>query len=81
VAIRPQAIALHRQRPDGSPRNTWSAVVTDLEADRDRVRVMLDGPVPATAEVTPAAVADLELAPGVPIWATVKATDLTAYPR
>jgi molybdate transport system ATP-binding protein len=81
VAFAPAAVALHPQRPDGSPRNTWSAVVTDLEADRDRVRVTLDGPVPATAEVTPAAVADLELAPGVPIWATVKATDLTAYPR
>ncbi|HEV7762866.1 MAG TPA: ABC transporter ATP-binding protein [Acidimicrobiales bacterium] len=81
VALRPQAIALHRRQPDGSPRNTWSATVTDLEADRDRVRVTLDGPVPATAEVTPAAVADLELAPGTPVWATVKATDLTAYER
>jgi molybdate transport system ATP-binding protein len=80
VAIRPQAIALHRHRPDGSPRNTWSAVVADLEPDRDRVRVTLDGPVPATAEVTPAAVADLELVPGAPLWASVKATDLTAYP-
>ena len=65
VAIRPQAIALHRHQPDGSPRNTWAATVADLEADRDRVRVTLDGPVPLTAEVTPAAVAELELAPGV----------------
>jgi molybdate transport system ATP-binding protein len=81
VAIRPQSIALHRQRPDGSPRNTWSATVADLQPDRDRVRVLLDGPVPVTAEVTVAAVADLELAPGTPVWATVKATDLTAYPR
>jgi molybdate transport system ATP-binding protein len=81
VAIRPQAVALHRRRPDGSPRNTWSATVVDLEADRDRVRVTLDGPVPLTAEVTPAAVADLELAPGTPVWATVKATDLTVYRR
>jgi molybdate transport system ATP-binding protein len=81
VAIRPQAVALHRRRPDGSPRNTWSARVVDLEGDRDRVRVTLDGPIPVTAEVTPTAVADLELAPGTPVWASVKATDLTAYPR
>jgi molybdate transport system ATP-binding protein len=79
IALRPQAIALHRGRPDGSPRNTWSTTVADLEADRDRVRVTLDGPVPATAEVTPAAVAELELEPGTPVWASVKATDLTAY--
>jgi molybdopterin-binding protein len=31
--------------------------------------------------VTPAAVADLDLAPGTAVWATVKAVDLTAYER
>lgn len=81
VAIRPQAIALHRHRPEGSPRNTWAATVSTVEADRDRVRVTLDGPVPATAELTPAAVAELDLGSGHPVWATVKAVDLTAYER
>jgi len=81
LAIRPQAIAIHRHQPDGSPRNTWAATISDLEADRDRVRVTLTGPVVATAEVTPAAVAELDLAPGVSVWATVKAVDLTAYQR
>ncbi len=81
IAIRPQAIALYRRQPDGSPRNTWCATVEDLEADRDRVRVALGGPVPASAEITPAALAELDLAAGTPIWATVKAVDLTAFPR
>jgi molybdate transport system ATP-binding protein len=81
VAIRPQAIALHGHQPDGSPRNTWAATVTDLEADHDRVRVTLGGPVAATAEVTPASVAELGLTPGRSVWATVKAVDLTAYQR
>lgn len=81
VAIRPQAVALHRGRPDGSPRNTWMATITDLEADRDRVRVTLAGPVPLTAELTPAAVAELDLAHGTVVWATVKAVDLTTYER
>ena len=81
VAIRPQAIALHRRRPDGSPRNSWAATVNNLEADRDRVRVTLDGPVPVTAELTPAAVTELELSPGRQVWASVKAVDLTAYER
>ena len=81
VAIRPQAIALHTHRPDGSPRNTWEATVSDLEADRDRVRVTLAGPVHATAEITPTAVAELDLVPGTAVWATAKAVDLTAYPR
>jgi molybdate transport system ATP-binding protein len=81
VAIRPQAIALHRHQPEGSPRNTWTSTVTDLEIDRDRVRVTLTGPVPVTAEITPAAVAELDLMPGTTVWATVKAVDLTTYPR
>jgi molybdate transport system ATP-binding protein len=81
VAVRPQAIALHRQQPEGSPRNAWPATVDDLQAHRDRVRVTLGGVVPVTAEVTPAAVAELGLHPGAEVWASVKAVDLTAYER
>ncbi len=81
VAIRPRAVSLHRSRPEGSARNCWPATVADLEADRDRVRVRLEGPVPLVAEVTPAAVAELDLGPGVAVWATVKAVDLVAYER
>ncbi|HKA92480.1 MAG TPA: TOBE domain-containing protein, partial [Acidimicrobiia bacterium] len=29
---------------------------------------------------TPAAVAELELTPGTPVWASVKATEITVYP-
>jgi molybdate transport system ATP-binding protein len=81
VASRPQAIALHPDQPHGSPRNTWPATVAEIEPDRDRVRVRLDGPHPVTAEVTPAAVAELALAPGIDVWASVKAVDLDVYPR
>jgi molybdate transport system ATP-binding protein len=81
IAIRPRAIALHPEQPHGSPRNTWPATVAEIEPDRDRVRIRLDGPHPVTAEVTPAAVAELALAPGTDIWATVKAVDLDVYPR
>jgi molybdate transport system ATP-binding protein len=81
VAVRPRAIALHPDEPHGSPRNTWPATVAEVEPDRDRVRVRLDGPLPVTAEVTPAAVAELALAPGTRVWASVKAVDLDVYPR
>jgi molybdate transport system ATP-binding protein len=81
VAIRPQAVALHPDQPHGSPRNAWPATVAEIEPDRDRVRVRLDGPLPITAEVTPAAVAELALVPGARVWASVKAVDVDAYPR
>ncbi|MGE3619169.1 MAG: sulfate/molybdate ABC transporter ATP-binding protein [Acidimicrobiia bacterium] len=79
VAVRPAAVALHRTTPEGSPRNAWPATVADLQPDGHRIRVRLAGPVPVSAEVTPAAVAELGLVPGVAVWASVKATDLDAY--
>jgi molybdate transport system ATP-binding protein len=33
-----------------------------------------------TAEVTPAAVAELGLAPGATVWASIKATEIRVYP-
>ena len=80
VTVSPHSIALYRDRPDGSPRNTWAVPVDDLEAVGDRVRVALGGPLPLVAEVTPAAVADLALTAGQQVWASLKATDIDVYP-
>jgi molybdate transport system ATP-binding protein len=80
VAFPPSAVALFRSRPDGSPRNAWPATVDGMERHGDHVRVHLDGPLPAAADVTPAAAAELRLAPGQPVWAAVKATETAAYP-
>jgi molybdopterin-binding protein len=38
------------------------------------------GRLPIVAEVTAAAVADLRLADGGPVWVSVKATEITVYP-
>jgi molybdate transport system ATP-binding protein len=81
VAIRPASVALHLARPGGSPRNVWLARVAELEGFAERVRVRLTGEVPLVAEVTAAAVAELGLLPGTEVWASVKATDVIAYPR
>ncbi|HTN78070.1 MAG TPA: ABC transporter ATP-binding protein [Acidimicrobiales bacterium] len=80
AVIAPHSVALYPAHPEGSPRNTWQAVVTDVDRLADRVRVRLVGEVPLVAEVTPGAVADLGLEPGVAVWATVKATEVTLYP-
>ena len=55
------------------------ATVADLVSDHDRIRLQLAGPVPLVAEVTPAAVADLDLTPGAEVWVSVKAVDLAVY--
>ncbi len=80
VMIRPQAVALHQRRPEGSPRNVWSATVRDVDLAGDRARVRLDGHPTITAEVSRGAVADLTLAPGAEVWASVKAADITLFP-
>lgn len=79
AVVRPRAVALHRRKPEGSPRNVWSGVVDGLDAHGDRVRVHVSGPIPVVAEVTPAAVAALDLTSGGHVWASVKATEVEMY--
>jgi molybdate transport system ATP-binding protein len=80
VAFPPSAVALHRQQPDGSPRNAWPATITGLQRHGDNLRIELAGPIVVAADITPAAAAHLHLAPGQPVWAAVKATETRAYP-
>ncbi|WP_062350205.1 ABC transporter ATP-binding protein [Herbidospora yilanensis] len=80
VAFAPRAVALYRTRPDGSPRNLWEGRIDGIERHGDHIRVHVDGPVPVAADVTPAAVAELDLTPGRRIWVSVKATETHAYP-
>ncbi|MEU0484558.1 ABC transporter ATP-binding protein [Streptosporangium sp. NPDC006013] len=80
VAFPPSAVALYRTRPDGSPRNLWQATIEGIERHGDSVRIHLAGPIAAAADVTPAAVADLDLTPGQRVWASVKATETHVYP-
>ncbi|MGI9605030.1 MAG: sulfate/molybdate ABC transporter ATP-binding protein [Acidimicrobiales bacterium] len=76
ITIHPTAIALHPDEPHGSPRNTWKTTVSTVEPLGDITRIMLSAPVPLGVDVTPGATEALGLAPGVEIWASVKATEV-----
>jgi molybdate transport system ATP-binding protein len=80
AAVHPHAVALHRRAPEGTPRNVWTGTAETLEVVGDRVRVRVAGQVPVIAEVTPAAASELRLADGGPVWASVKATEVSVYP-
>lgn len=80
AVVRPSAVSLHRSEPAGSARNRWPGTVAELELAGERVRVRVHGPVPLVAEVTPAAVAELDLREGADVWTSVKATEIDAYP-
>ncbi len=79
AVVHPRAIALHRSRPEGSPRNVWRGQADSLDAEGDRIRIHVSGPVPVVAEVTPAAVAELGLTGGGEVWVSVKATEVQVY--
>lgn len=80
AVVHPRAVTLHPARPAGSARNVWPVEVEQLDDEGDRVRVRLRGPVALVAEVTPPSVAALALAPGLQVWASVKATEVDVSP-
>jgi molybdate transport system ATP-binding protein len=82
ISVRPSALAVSKQPPEAaSPRNVWPAQVAGLTLLADRVRLDLRGDPSALADVTPAAVTELSLAPGSQVWLAVKATDLEVYSK
>ena len=72
----PSAVSIYRQAPAGSPRNVFAAAVTDIEPHGDRIRVRTGE---LSADVTPRAVADLDLVPGTEVYLSVKATEVAVY--
>ena len=83
----PFAVSVFQQRPDGSPRNVMPVEVAALEPHGDTVRLRAAA-LPAgpswvdglAADVTPAAVADLAIEPGMRMWYAVKATEVAIHP-
>jgi molybdate transport system ATP-binding protein len=72
----PNAVSVFRSPPAGSPRNTFDAEVTELEPHGHQVRVHT---AYVAADVTPAAVAELDLVPGTRVALSVKASEVAVY--
>lgn len=77
AVFRPSAVSVFRDPPGGSPRNALEVTVTHLEPLGDRVRVHAGE---LSADITPQAAADLDLAPGARVLFTIKATEIAVYP-
>ncbi|MFF3242157.1 ABC transporter permease [Streptomyces sp. NPDC002870] len=75
--IAPEAVAVHRDRPGGSPRNVWPGTVREITATGSRLRILIASPQAPdlVAEITPQAAAELGLADGTSVWTSVKATE------
>jgi molybdate transport system ATP-binding protein len=72
----PSAVGVYREVPRGSPRNAIRGVVTEIEPHGHQVRVRTEH---LAADITPAALAELGLAPGSPVVFSVKASEVAVY--
>jgi molybdate transport system permease protein len=72
----PGAVTLHRLRPEGSARTVIEGEVAELRALGGRVRVLVRGRPDVLAEVTAASAAELRLADGGVVYASLKATEV-----
>jgi molybdate transport system ATP-binding protein len=77
AAFPPSAVSIFLSEAHGSPRNSFAVTVTDLEPHGDQIRVRAGE---LSADVTPAASADLGLAPGTRAYFVVKAAAVAIYP-
>jgi len=80
AVIHPRSISLHLAKPEGTPRNVWHGRTDHVDLQGDRARIRVSGPVPLVAEVTRAAVKELQLEPGTEVWMAVKATEVEVFP-
>jgi molybdate transport system ATP-binding protein len=76
AVFRPSAVGVYTRPPGGSPRNVIDVTVTELEPHGDQVRVRT---ADLSADVTVAAVADLDLAPTRTVVFAVKASEVAIY--
>ncbi|NTY60579.1 sulfate/molybdate ABC transporter ATP-binding protein [Mycolicibacterium sphagni] len=79
----PAAVAVYRELPHGSPRNSVQIRVAELDADGARVRVRAeeqsDGAPGLAADITAESAAGLRLAAGDAVWFTVKAQEVALH--
>jgi molybdate transport system ATP-binding protein len=79
----PAAVAVYRELPHGSPRNSVQIRVAELDADGSRVRVraveQADGAPGLAADITAESAANLRLAAGDEVWFTVKAQEIVLH--
>jgi molybdate transport system ATP-binding protein len=77
AAFPPSAVSVFLSEAHGSPRNSFRVTVTDLEPHGDQIRIRAGE---LSADVTPAASADLGLVPGLVVHFVVKAAAVSIYP-
>jgi molybdate transport system ATP-binding protein len=79
----PAAVAVYREPPHGSPRNTVAVTVAELDARGPAIRIRAedqpDGAPGLSADITAEAAAELRLAAGERVYFSVKAQEVAVH--
>ena len=82
--FRPAAVAVHIDAPHASPRNVIAVTIAEMDIHGTTVRIrgeeQPDGSTGLAADITAAAAADLDLAPGQNVYFVVKAQEVELHP-
>jgi molybdate transport system ATP-binding protein len=76
AAFPPSAVSVFLELPHGSPRNCLPVVITELEPHGGQIRVRAGE---LSADITPAASAELGLEPGMRVYFVVKSAEVQVY--
>nr|WP_281182107.1 TOBE domain-containing protein [Aldersonia kunmingensis] len=83
AVFNPTAVAVHAEPPHGSPRNVMAVTIASIDVHGHTVRVTgaenPDGSTGLAADITPAALADLDLVPGQRAYFVVKAQEVRLH--
>ncbi|WP_224274470.1 sulfate/molybdate ABC transporter ATP-binding protein [Nocardioides lacusdianchii] len=79
IAFTPDAVTVSLTEPEGSSRLRWRGPVATLAPHGDAVRLLVHASPDLLADLTPAAAAELGLAPGRDVWLSAKATAVSRY--
>lgn len=83
ATFHPSAVAVYRDKPHGSPRNTVEVVVAELDSRGPAIRVRAeeqpDGTPGLSADITAEAATDLRLGPGERVFFSVKTQEVAIH--
>ena len=84
ATFHPSAVAVYRDKPHGSPRNTIEVVIAELDSRGPAIRVRADeqpdGAPGLSADITAEAAADLRLGPGERVYFSIKSQEVSIHP-
>lgn len=77
AAFAPSAVSVFLTPPQGSPRNCFKVIIGELEPQGEQIRVRAGA---LSADISPAAAAELDLHPGAAVYFVIKAAEVVLYP-